>query len=129
MTMPAAAPQQQQMTLEDLRRIFRQLSPEQAAAVTGKQPIPPGALVQYYNDLASGVIAPEDMRIENLPFRVQIDPAGNILSQTAAITLVRANDLTIILLYMCSTPFLSVGGSPRITEPELERSHPHCGPP
>lgn len=52
------------------------------------QQIPPGALVQYYNDLASGVLAPEDMRIEDLQFRVQIDPAGNIVTATDAITLV-----------------------------------------
>jgi len=51
-------------------------------------PIPPGALVQYYNDLAAGTIAPEDMRIESLQFRVQIDPAGNILTETPAISLV-----------------------------------------
>jgi hypothetical protein len=51
-------------------------------------PIPPGALVQYYNDLAAGTIAPEDMRIEDLQFRVQIDPAGNILTETPAISLV-----------------------------------------
>lgn len=50
--------------------------------------IPPGALVQYYNDLASGVLAPEDMRIEDLQFRVQINPAGNIIFSTDPITLV-----------------------------------------
>lgn len=87
MTQPAPSPQVP-MSLADLQRIFRQLSPEQKAAITGKQQIPPGALVQYYNDLASGVLAPEDMRIEDLQFRVQIDPAGNILQQTDAITLV-----------------------------------------
>ncbi len=52
------------------------------------QRVPPGNLVQYYNDIASGVLAPEDMRIEDLQFRVQIDPAGNIVSSTDAITLV-----------------------------------------
>lgn len=83
-------PQQQQepLTLARLQQIFRQLSPEQQVAVLGKQPISPGALVQYYNDIASGVIAPEDMRIEDLQFRVQIDPAGNIVDQTNSITLV-----------------------------------------
>ena len=50
--------------------------------------IPPGSLVQYYNDLASGVLSPEDMRIEDLQFRVQIDPAGNITFSTDPITLV-----------------------------------------
>lgn len=50
--------------------------------------IPPGALVQYYNDLASGVLAPEDMRIEDLQYKVQIDPDGNIVAETDAIELV-----------------------------------------
>jgi hypothetical protein len=44
--------------------------------------IPPGALVQYYADLASGIVAPEDMRIESLEYKVQIDPLGNIVSVT-----------------------------------------------
>ncbi len=52
------------------------------------QKIPPGALVRYYSDLASGVIAPEDMRIEDLQFRVQIDPTGQILSETDPIMLI-----------------------------------------
>jgi hypothetical protein len=81
-------PAQNGLTLEQLQRIVKQLSPQQVQMLLGSQAIPPGALVQYYNDLASGVLAPEDMRIENLQFRVQIDPAGNIVSQTDAITLV-----------------------------------------
>lgn len=51
-------------------------------------PVPPGALVQYYADLASGVIVPEDMRLEDLQFRVQIDPLGQIVFQTDPIMLV-----------------------------------------
>jgi hypothetical protein len=47
--------------------------------------IQPGALAQYYNDAASGIIVPEDMRIEDLQYRVQIDPLGNIIFQTASI--------------------------------------------
>lgn len=88
MTMQPAPSPQVPMTLADLQRIFRQLTPEQQGQVVGKQPIPPGALVQYYSDIASGVLAPEDMRIEDLQFRVQIDPNGNILQQTDAISLV-----------------------------------------
>jgi len=61
---------------------MRSQEPQQAMRV------PPGNLVQYYNDIASGVLAPEDMRIEDLQFRVQIDPAGNIVANTDAITLV-----------------------------------------
>lgn len=86
MTMPM--PSQPALTLEQLQRIVRQMSPQQVQMLLGSQAIPPGALVQYYNDLASGVLAPEDMRIEDLQFRVRIDPAGNIVSQTDSITLV-----------------------------------------
>lgn len=43
--------------------------------------IPPGELLQYYGDLASGVLRPEDVRIEELSFRVVIGPAGQIVSQ------------------------------------------------
>lgn len=52
------------------------------------QEVPPGELVRLYSDLASGVLAPEDMRIDDLKFTVQIDPAGNIVRQTNAVTLV-----------------------------------------
>ena len=50
--------------------------------------VPPGALLQYYSDLSSGLIPPENMRIEDLAFRVQIDPAGNIVAETQKITLI-----------------------------------------
>jgi len=50
--------------------------------------IAPGALAQYYNDLASGMIMPEDMRLEDLQFRVQIDPNGNIIFSTDPIMVV-----------------------------------------
>jgi hypothetical protein len=55
-----------------------------------RQPVavPPGALLQYYSDLSSGLLAPDDMRIEDLQFRVVIDPAGNIVSQSQAVTLI-----------------------------------------
>jgi hypothetical protein len=52
------------------------------------QGIPPGRLVQRYSDLASGVLAPEDMRIEDLEFRVKINPDGTIEFSTDPITLI-----------------------------------------
>lgn len=54
----------------------------------GMQRVPPGALVEYYGDLASGVLPPENMRIEELRFSVQIDPAGNITAQTDPIQVI-----------------------------------------
>lgn len=50
--------------------------------------VPPGALAQYYGDLASGVVVPEDMRLEDLQFRVQINPVGNIIFSTDPVMLV-----------------------------------------
>ncbi len=44
--------------------------------------IPPGALVRYYSDLASGIVAPEDMRIESLEYEVTINPQGVVTAQT-----------------------------------------------
>lgn len=48
----------------------------------------PGALRQYYNDLASGKIVPEDMRIEDLEFRIQISATGQVLSESPAVMVV-----------------------------------------
>lgn len=50
--------------------------------------IRPGPLQQYYNDLASGVLKPEDMRIEALEYRVQIAADGQIQFNTDAKQLV-----------------------------------------
>ncbi len=52
------------------------------------QRVPPGNLVQYYSDLASGAIVPEDMRLEDIEFRVRIDPTGQITFQTPSVMLV-----------------------------------------
>lgn len=46
--------------------------------------IPPGELLQYYGDLASGALRPEDVRFEALTFRVTINAAGVIVQQTPA---------------------------------------------
>lgn len=50
--------------------------------------IPPGGLLSYYSDLSSGMLPPEDMRIEDLQYRVQIDPAGQIAFESPKITIV-----------------------------------------
>lgn len=48
----------------------------------------PGQLMLYYSDLTSGLLAPEDMRLEDLQFRVQIDPTGQVTVQSQAVTLI-----------------------------------------
>jgi len=49
--------------------------------------IPPGNLIQYYSDLSSGMLPPEDMRIEDLQFRIRINPDGSIAAQSNPVTL------------------------------------------
>ena len=48
--------------------------------------VPPGPLLQYYSDLSSGMLPPEDMRIEDLSFRVRIAPDGSIQFESPAVT-------------------------------------------
>lgn len=40
--------------------------------------IPPGQILTYYGDIASGAIWPEDVRIEALTFAATVDPTGNV---------------------------------------------------
>jgi len=63
---------------------------EAAAAqqMNAPQQIPAGALVQYYSDLASGALPPEDMRIESLQFRVSVNPLGQITFQSPAVQVI-----------------------------------------
>jgi hypothetical protein len=44
--------------------------------------VQPGALIQYYADLSSGALPPEDLRIEDIRFNVRINPDGSIASNT-----------------------------------------------
>ena len=46
--------------------------------------IPPGELLTYYGDLASGALRPEDVRIEALTFTAVINAAGQVVAQTPA---------------------------------------------
>lgn len=48
--------------------------------------IPPGPILQYYGDIASGAIKPEDVKIEALTFFAVIDAAGLVVSQTDKVT-------------------------------------------
>lgn len=57
-----------------------------APAPTGY--MPPGQLMLYYSDLSSGQLAPEDMRIEDLSFKVIIDPVGQVTFESQAVTLI-----------------------------------------
>ena len=50
--------------------------------------VPPGALIQYYSDLSSGLLAPEDMRIEDLQFRCRINPLGEVTFESESVMVV-----------------------------------------
>lgn len=62
--------------------------PACGSGAAGHVRVPPGALLQYYSDLSSGILAPEDMRIEDLHFRVQINPLGQIVTESSKVTLI-----------------------------------------
>jgi hypothetical protein len=48
--------------------------------------IPPGPILQYYGDIASGAITPDDVKIEALTFFATISPAGLVIDQTSKIS-------------------------------------------
>jgi hypothetical protein len=66
----------------------QQMALAAGAPMPGDGQVPPGALVQYYGDLSSGVLAPEDMRMEALQYRVQIAPDGSVNSESQSVMLV-----------------------------------------
>jgi len=76
--------------------------------------VPPGALVQYYSDLSSGMLPPENMRVENLQYRVRIDPTGLITYQTPDIQIVSNYNLAIRRLYGSMMQPLLAGAAPAL---------------
>lgn len=86
---PAPAPPTNAAEMvQQLAMLQQQVARMSAAMKDRAQRIPPGALLEYYSDLASGAIAPENMRIEDLRFEVRIDPAGNITAATDPIQVI-----------------------------------------
>ena len=61
--------------------------------------IPPGEILTYYGDLASGAIRPEDVRIEALTFRATIDATGNVVQSTPKVTVIARYNLAIRAVY------------------------------
>lgn len=56
---------------------------------------PPGQILTYYGDIASGAVRPEDMRFEGLTYRAIIDATGLVVAQTAAINVVSTYNLAL----------------------------------
>jgi hypothetical protein len=84
--------------------------------------VPPGPIVQYYSDLASGVIAPEDMRIEDLQYRIQINPDGTVFSQSDSISLISRYQLAIrrVVGFVMDPDF--AGNAPSLVNVQIRES-------
>jgi hypothetical protein len=78
--------------------------------------VPPGALVQYYGDLSSGVLAPEDMRMESLQYRVQIAPNGSVTSESQSIQLVSRYNFAIRRIIGFSMDPFFAGAAPSLVD-------------
>lgn len=76
--------------------------------------VPPGPLVQYYSDLSSGMLPPDNMRVENLQFRVRIDPQGQITFRTPDIQVVSMYNFAIRRVYGSMMQPLLAGAAPAL---------------
>lgn len=72
----------------------------------------PGPITAYYADLSSGVLAPESMRMEDLTFRVRIDPSGQIVQQTGSIQIVSQYNLAIRRIMAWNMNPAAMGNAP-----------------
>ncbi len=61
--------------------------------------IPPGAILTYYGDIASGAIRPEDVRIEALTYRLTVNPLGVSVFETPKVTIISRYSLAIRRVY------------------------------
>lgn len=61
--------------------------------------LPPGEILTYYGDIASGAIRPEDVRIEALTFSANIDRNGNLAASTPKVTVIARYNLAIRAIY------------------------------
>ncbi len=61
--------------------------------------IPPGAILTYYGDIASGAIRPEDVRIEALTYRLIVNALGVSVFETPKITIISRYSLAIRRVY------------------------------
>lgn len=61
--------------------------------------IPPGAILTYYGDIASGAIRPEDVRFDALTYRVVVDQNGNIVFSSPKTTVIARYNFAIRRIY------------------------------
>jgi hypothetical protein len=123
MTQEQAAMQAaEQMRLRAQMRAAQQQAMAAQAALAAGAPmpgdgsVPPGALVQYYGDLSSGVLAPEDMRMESLQYRVQIAPNGATNSESQSVQLVSRYNFAIRRIIGFSLDPFFAGAAPGLVD-------------
>lgn len=63
------------------------------------QAIPPGAVLTYYADIASGAIRPEDVRFEALTFKLIVDGTGTPVFTSDKVTVIARYSLAIRRMY------------------------------
>ncbi len=61
--------------------------------------IPPGAILTYYADIASGAIRPEDVRFEALTFKIIVDATGTPVFTSDKVTVIARYNLAIRRMY------------------------------
>lgn len=71
-----------------------------------------GPLLSYYADLSSGVLAPENMRIEDLTYRCRINPAGEITFQTPSIQIISQYNFALRRIVAWNMNPLIMGNAP-----------------
>jgi len=61
--------------------------------------IPPGAILTYYGDIASGAIRPEDVRFDALTYRVVVDATGTPVFTSDKVTVIARYNFAIRRIY------------------------------
>lgn len=61
--------------------------------------IPPGAVLTYYGDIASGAIRPEDVRFEAITYRCVVDATGTPVFTSDKVTVIARYNLAIRRIY------------------------------
>ena len=74
-----------------------------------------GPIRAYYADLTSGEIRPEDVRIESLPYRVEINALGEILTNTDAVSIISRYNFVLRKIYAWGMNPADLGFAPGLT--------------
>lgn len=90
-----------------------------APGITPAQ-IPPGPVLSYYADLASGAVRPEDIRIEDITFEAIIDSTGLVVSQTSTVQVISTYTFVIRKLYAQCADSLLAGSAPGLIKFNLQ---------